>query len=145
MPTKLFIVLIVIFFKSTLISQSFKQHLSDHQANVEAVAVSNNGKLLASGAWDGKINLYTFDSTNTPVLVDTYIGHVGAITRLCFSANSKYLVSCGKDYSSRVWNIDTPANHKVFNIHLEPVTCSFLEPKFLQMTLQPKQDLDIQF
>jgi WD40 repeat protein len=129
MHFKLFIVLIATSSNSTLFSQSLIQHLSDHQTNVEAIAVSNNGKLLASGAWDGTINLYTLDSTNSPVLIDTYIGHVGAITGLCFSANNKYLVSCGKDYSSRVWNIDTPANHKVFNVHLEPVTCSFLDPK----------------
>lgn len=108
-------------------SQTFKTKLVDHQANVETVAFSADGKMFASGGWDGNVNLYTFDSSGNPVLKDKYVGHLGAVVSLCFSKNGKYLVSCSKDYSSRIWNIDTPAKHKVFNLHLEPVTASFLD------------------
>lgn len=117
----------------TIDSQTFKTKLTDHTANVEAVAFSADGKSFASGGWDGAVNLYTFDSTGFPKLKQTFTGHLGAVISLNFSKNGKYLVSCSKDYSSRVWNIDTPSKSKVFNLHLEPVTASFLDPtnKFL--------------
>lgn len=108
--------------------QTFKTKLTEHAANVETVAFSFDGKSFASGGWDGTVNLYTFDSSNNPVLKTTYTGHLGAVTSLYFSKNGKYLVSASKDYSARVWNIDTPAKHKTFNLHLEPVTAAFLDP-----------------
>lgn len=128
------IVLLLLFFLANKIdSQTFKTKLTDHTANVEAVAFSADGKSFASGGWDGAVNLYTFDSTGFPKLKQSFTGHLGAVISLNFSKNGKYLVSCSKDYSSRVWNIDTPAKSKVFNLHLEPVTASFLDPsnKFL--------------
>jgi len=120
-------------FLNKIDSQTFKTKLTDHSANVEAVAFSADGKSFASGGWDGVVNLYTFDSTGLPKLKQSFTGHLGAVISLNFSKNGRYLVSCSKDYSSRIWNIDTPAKSKVFNLHLEPVTASFLDPsnKFL--------------
>jgi WD40 repeat protein len=114
-------------------AQGLKTKLTDHSGNVEAVAYSPDGRYLASGGWDGKVNLYMMDSSGSPYLKQTFTGHLGAVISLSFSKNSKYLVSCSKDYSSRVWNIDTPARSKVFNLHLDPVTASFLDQstKFL--------------
>lgn len=108
--------------------QTFKTKLTEHTANVETVAFSYDGKSFASGGWDGSVNLYTFDSSNNPKLKQTFNGHLGAVTSLSFSKNGKYLVSASKDYSARVWNIDTPAKNKTFNLHLEPVTAAFLDP-----------------
>jgi WD40 repeat protein len=118
---------LVLFTINKLDSQTFKTKLTEHKANVETVAFSYDGKLFASGGWDGVVNLYTFDSLGQPKLKQSYPGHLGAVTSLSFSKNGKYLVSSSKDYSTRVWNIDTPAKHKVFNIHLEPITASFLD------------------
>ena len=109
-------------------AQTFKTKLNDHSANVEALSFSTDGKYMASGAWDGHINLYVFDSLGMPVLKTTFKGHLGAVTCLNFSNNSKYLVSSSKDYTARIWNIDTPSKHKVFNLHLEPVSAAFLDP-----------------
>ncbi|MCC6818316.1 MAG: WD40 repeat domain-containing protein [Bacteroidia bacterium] len=109
--------------------QSFKVKLTEHSVNVETVAFSYDGKQFASGAWDGTINLYTFDTSNNPIIKATYSGHLGAVTSLIFSKNGKYLVSASKDFSARVWNIDTPTKHKVFNLHMEPVTAAFLDAK----------------
>ncbi len=109
-------------------AQTFKTKLNDHTANVEAIGMSLDGKYMASGAWDGQINLYVFDSSGMPVFKNSFKGHLGAVTSLCFSNNSKYLVSSSKDYTARIWNIDTPSKHKVFNLHLEPVSSAFLDP-----------------
>jgi len=122
-------VIAVLIFQNTN-SQTFKQKLTEHTSNIETVTISNDGKLMATGSWDGHIHLYTFDSIGNPVMKSTYTGHLGAVISLSFSANNKYLVSSSKDYSSRIWNIDTPTKHKVFNLHLEPVTASFIDPSY---------------
>lgn len=109
-------------------AQSLRTMLSEHAADVEAITVSYDGKQMASGSWDGKINLYQFDSSGNPVLKETYSGHMSAVTTLQFSGNGKYLVSGSKDFTVRIWNIDTPSAHKVIRLHREPVTSAFLEP-----------------
>lgn len=114
-------------------AQLIKTKLTDHSANVETISISGDGKLMATGGWDGGISLYSFDSAGNPVLKTIYKGHLGAVTGLNFSANGKYLVSSSKDYAARIWNLDTPSKHKTFNVHFEPVTAAFLDPsgKFL--------------
>ena len=122
------VVLICIFQNAN--SQSFKHKMTEHSSNIETVTISNDGKLMATGGWDGHVHLYTFDSLGNPVMKIVYTGHLGAVISLNFSSNNKYLVSSSKDYSSRIWNIDTPSKHKVFNLHLEPVTASFIDPSY---------------
>ena len=112
----------------SLDAQSFKIKLTEHTFNVESVAYSLDGKLLASGSADGVIHIYELDSFGIPKIKQTFNGHLGSVTRLVFSKNSKYLVSSSKDYSCRLWNIDTPSLSKVYNIHMEPVTSAFLDP-----------------
>lgn len=109
-------------------AQSLKVKLTDHTANVETVAYSQDGRYFASSGWDGVVNLYTFDSAGIPRLNHSFFGHLGAVTSLCFSANNKFIVSCGKDFSARVWNIAFPDSSRTFNVHFEAVTKAFLEP-----------------
>lgn len=108
--------------------QAFKQKLTEHITNVESVAYSPDGKYLATGSVDGKINLYTFDTMGNAVFKQSLQGHMGGVITLNFSKNNKYLVSGSKDYSARIWNIDTPDRSKVYFIHSGPVTAAFLDP-----------------
>jgi WD40 repeat protein len=130
MLSKLILCVFAFCFYQNANSQSFKHKMTEHTSNIETVTISNDGKLMATGAWDGHIHLYTFDSLGNPVMKSTYTGHLGAVISLSFSANNKFLVSSSKDYSSRIWNIDTPSKHKVFNLHLEPVTAAFIDPSY---------------
>jgi WD40 repeat protein len=107
--------------------QGLKMKLTEHTGNVESVAYSSDGKLFASGSWDGSVLLYEIDSFGNATLARTFTGHLGAVISLSFSKNTKYLVSGSKDYSVRIWNIDTPHLSKVFNLHTEPVTSAFLD------------------
>ncbi len=108
-------------------SQAVKVKLTEHTANIEAIAFSSNGQYFVSSGWDGAVNLYTIDSVGVPKFKYVFLGHLGAVTSLNFSKNNKYIISCGKDYSARIWNIDTPANSKVYSMHFEPVTSAFLD------------------
>jgi len=109
-------------------AQSLKIKLTEHNANVESAVYSPNGKYLATGGWDGLVNLYTIDSFGNPKFNQSFAGHLGAINSLWFSKNNKYIVSCSKDFSARIWNIDTPELTKSFNNNVEAVKNAFLDP-----------------
>ncbi len=127
MYIKYFLFLLLIFPFQIVNCQGLKYKLTEHTGNVESVSYSNDGRYLASGSWDGSVNLYEIDSFGNALLARTFTGHLGAIVSLSFSKNNKYLVSGSKDYSSWIWNIDTPHLSKGFNLHLEPVTSSYLD------------------
>lgn len=112
----------------TAIAQNLKVKLTEHTGNLETVAYSQDGRYLASAGWDGMLNLYAIDSFGFPRFKQAFSGHLGAVTSLWFSANGKLIVSCGKDYSARIWNIIYPDSSRIFNMHFEPVTTAFLDP-----------------
>ncbi|MDI1233483.1 MAG: WD40 repeat domain-containing protein [bacterium] len=124
----LFIAVLVCFlFANQSFAQGLKVRLTEHTANVETVAYSTNGLYFVSSGWDGAVNLYTIDSVGVPVFKQSFLGHLGAVTSLNFSKNNKFIISCGKDYSARIWNIEFPDSSKTFNMHYESVTNAFLD------------------
>jgi len=125
----LFILVIsVLSFSGTAYSAEIDTLLGGHLSNVESVAYSPNGKRFASGDWHGNINLYELDSSGKFVFERKFSGHLGAITSLRFSRKSNLLVSCSKDYSVRIWNLDSLDKHKLFNPHTQLVTVAFVDP-----------------
>ncbi len=75
--------------------------LTGHGSVVQAVDYSPNGKYLATGSWDGEINIYSLDSGAK--LAQTLYGHEAVVTRLEFSRDSKKLISGGNDYKVITW------------------------------------------
>ncbi|MSU77066.1 MAG: hypothetical protein EXS16_03110 [Gemmataceae bacterium] len=76
---------------------------------ITSLAISQNGKLLASGAHDGSIKLWKIENTLTPLY--SFIpahgvaqGHEDAVTSLHFTPQCR-LVSSSRDKSVRVWHL----------------------------------------
>ena len=74
-----------------------------HPGGVRALAVSPDGRLIASGGPDGVVRLWNLD-THAPVAA--LGGHDGPVTGLSFFPDSRHLVSAGHDGSLRIWAID---------------------------------------
>jgi WD40 repeat protein len=74
--------------------------LGDIQLN--SLAFSPDGSLLAFGLNDGSIQMCKVDDVS---LLSTLSGHVGAITSLDFSKDGRYLVSGSTDGTIRLWGI----------------------------------------
>ena len=73
--------------------------LTGHQRQVAHVVFSPDGKWAASAAWDNSVRLW---EGRTGKFVATLRGHIGAVYRLAWSADSRLLVSASKDTTLKV-------------------------------------------
>jgi mono/diheme cytochrome c family protein len=82
------------------LQQSFDGHLDA----AYALAVSPDGKLIATGAYDQKIRLW---DTATGKEVALLKGHNGAVNGLSFRPDGKVLASASADRTVKLWSIPT--------------------------------------
>lgn len=71
---------------------------------VDAVAFSPDGRWLATGDRDSRVNLW---DAKTGRYLDTLWGHTDQVTRLAFSKDGRRLASAGGDSTARVWETQT--------------------------------------
>jgi WD40 repeat protein len=95
-----------------------KRILSGHTDFVNAVSVSPDGRLLASGDADARILVWDIASGR---LLHTLRGHADELNAVVFSADGKLLASAGEDGKVILW--DTAAGRQVNALagHLSPV------------------------
>ena len=87
------------------------RNLSAHDGDVNAITISRNGKLLASG---GRTRPYSNKKDNTVKIWDwksrrvihTFRGHKNEVTSLAFSANGDKLASASWDGEIKVWDVN---------------------------------------
>ncbi|NEP40726.1 MAG: hypothetical protein F6K25_16350 [Okeania sp. SIO2G4] len=77
--------------------------LSSHQANVRSVAISPDGRTLASGSGDGTVKLW--DIPTGEMLVSFL--HSGVVTAVGFTADGRAVIGCSADRGMKSWDIYT--------------------------------------
>jgi len=85
--------------------------ITGHGCDVTSVAVSPDGRLVASAAADGSVRLW---DTDTGQPVHTLAGHSEKAYAVAFSPDSKRLASTGEDQQVRVW--DVAGGKQVFSL-----------------------------
>jgi len=89
--------------------------LKGHTNNVQNVAFSSDGKILATSSSDDKsVRLWNAE-TGDPIRVLS--GHQNAVFGLRFIPNSPYLISASFDRSLRVWDTETGATLRILQGH----------------------------
>lgn len=106
-----------------------KIKLTGHNASVEAVVYSPDGKLLASAGWDNTVHVYRADTPNLGNLEKKFAGHVGGITCLAWSRDGKFIASGSKDFTVRVWDVATGRGVFMTTDHKQSVTAVAFDPK----------------
>ena len=73
-------------------------------AGVWTIALSPNGKTVASGSFDGKVRLWDVEMKK---LVAKWTGHTDATRSLCWSRDGERVVSGSNDTTIRVWDVES--------------------------------------
>jgi WD40 repeat protein len=74
--------------------------LTGHQEAVLAVAISPDGKTIAAGAMDGKMNLWDAD---TKQLITSIQAHDSAVRSIVFQPNGQALITASWDRTMKIW------------------------------------------
>ncbi len=96
---------------------------ASHALQVTALAMSSDGRFLASGGKDSIIKLWDM---KTGTAIRTFFGHEDEISSLAFTADSRTLVSGSHDQRIRVWDISPTDSHITLTDHTGFIwTCAY--------------------
>ena len=101
---------------------------STQRAKVTAVALSRDGRLLASATSDGTIEIRRTDGCGVHTVALRFTSSHRTVRTLVFSENGKYLYSAGEDHRIATWNLETGFQVASFVGHEAPVTDIALSP-----------------
>ncbi|KAG2032336.1 WD40-repeat-containing domain protein [Suillus americanus] len=76
----------------------------DENNAVRSMALSPNGKTIASGSGGSDYNVRLWD-VKTKKVISNWIGHTHVVCALCWSAGGKQVVSGSWDGTARIWNV----------------------------------------
>ena len=76
--------------------------LDGQQTDVTAVAISMDGKHIASGDIDGSVVIWDGPADDSPMKL---AGHTESIEEITFSPDGKWLVTAGDDAALKIWDV----------------------------------------
>ena len=85
-------------------------HLLGSKSDLEAVAISPTGKILAAGGWDKNIYIYSLELGDFGEIIYTFKHHTSAVISLSFDIRGQNLVCGSNDHTLSTWNIDSAIN-----------------------------------
>ncbi|MFM9267069.1 WD40 repeat domain-containing protein [Tychonema sp. BBK16] len=78
--------------------------LPGHSSFVNSLAISPDGKTLASGSWDKTIKIWNLE---TGEFIGTLTGHSDRVNSVAISCDGQMLVSGSSDETIKFWNLQT--------------------------------------
>lgn len=102
----------------------FKKTLSGNMGDINCLAFSPNGKLLASGCenvWDEDMDAIIMWDVASGSQVYMLKGHTGSIYSIVFSLDGKTLASGSADNTIRLWDVATQKHNHTFTGHLDDI------------------------
>jgi WD40 repeat protein len=87
-------------------------NITGHQGPVYSLAISADGKLVASASGDQSIRLW---NAMTGEAVKQFSGHAGAVYGVHFTSDAAQLVSAGADGTARIWDVAAGTELKKFS------------------------------
>ena len=88
--------------------------LEGHQGQVNGLALSPDGKTLASAAWDGALRLWDVE---TGAALRELTGHESSVSDVAFSPDGTTLYSASADGTIRAWDVETGEETRILVTH----------------------------
>ncbi|KIK34546.1 hypothetical protein CY34DRAFT_41571, partial [Suillus luteus UH-Slu-Lm8-n1] len=88
-------------------AQTGEDWRDNENAGVRTMALSPNGKLVASGDNHGKVRLWDI---KTRKIIAKWTRHSDVVCALCLSADGERVVSGSWDGTARIWDVDSGKN-----------------------------------
>ncbi|GEM_PF-3100722 len=101
------------------------QALVETSGKVSSVAVSPDGKVLASGCQDGSVKLWDLKTGQVQRIL---LGHALAVNCVTISADGKVVASGSGDKTVKLWNLQTGELLQTLADHAERVSAVALSP-----------------
>jgi WD40 repeat protein len=98
--------------------------LYGHSSTVRTIAISPDGKLMASGDDHGDIKIWNWQTRQEIDEINICL----PVRTLAFSPDSKILVSGGDDCHIKLWNTDTRTEIIAFEQHSQPINMVVFSP-----------------
>ena len=112
-----FIVCLMAMFTVNVVAED---RIAGHTHPVYSVAISPDGKLLASASLDNTVKLWKL---KTGKLLGTLNGHGDGVACVAFSPNGKTLASCSLDSSIKLWDLGSKSLKATLSDHSMYVSC----------------------
>lgn len=109
-------------------SQKKVASFSGHTQALWSVAISPDGKLIASGGQDEDIRLWDIPSQKQVGLLS---GHIAQVRALAFSPDGGLLASASYDQTVRIWDVETHKQIGVLNASVMSSVAFSLDGKML--------------
>lgn len=101
------------------------QTLLGHHDRIAAIALSPNGKILASGSWDTQVYLWNLQ-TGQPFF--TLADHSDQVWSVAFSPDGQILASAGKDGTIKLWYVRDGSLIRTLTGHNSPIQTLAISP-----------------
>ncbi len=99
------------------------QRLEGHRGQIKDLALSPDGAMLASAAWDGTIGLWDLATATNLAMLD---GHDGAVNDVIFAQDGRALISASADGTIRLWDASSRSQSRILLRHGFGTTCLLL-------------------
>ncbi|MCL2211012.1 MAG: caspase family protein [Treponema sp.] len=91
-----------------------------HTGGINKVALSPDGKTIASGSYEGTIKIWDIITGRE---IRTFYGHLNNINDLTFSSNGKQIISGSSDNTIKIWDVYTENEIRTLPCNPYSVAC----------------------
>ncbi len=105
------------------------RHLVDTDDSIMAVAVSPDGKKIASAGWDRLVRVWDVSAgLDAAKLTDSIENHADCVLGVAFSPDGKHLATCSRDKTAKVWDLAAKESVLTFPDHQDAVMGVVISP-----------------